>query len=493
MRKREKAGFSMYQKKTQGWVKHLDFILLDILCLHIAFILAYVSRHGLALPYGTPLYLNMSVVYTMIDMMVLIANSTMKNVLKRGFYIEMLHTVKHVTLVVLTASVYLFSVQLGEDYSRITFYLMAVYYVLISYAVRVCWKQILRRRIKDSLGAAVYFLTTSDRAEQILRFFQKNNMGAYRIQGVCLLDVDGVGQTVAGFPVTSNKDNVLEYLCDKWVDEVCVSLSVTDEYPAELINDLTEMGLVVHVQMEQMQIEEWQHQIIERVAGTTVRTLSMTLITPQEQFLKRTLDILGGIVGCILTLILAVVIGPMIYIQSPGPIFFSQIRVGKNGKKFRMYKFRSMYMDAEERKAALMKENRVKDGMMFKLAFDPRIIGCKKLPDGTIKKGIGNFIRDWSIDEFPQFFNVLKGDLSLCGTRPPTVDEWEKYELHHRARLAIKPGITGLWQISGRSNITDFEQVVELDKKYIREWSMGLDFRILLQTIKVVLCRDGSM
>ena len=483
----------MYQKKTQGWVKHLDFILLDILCLHIAFILAYVSRHGLALPYGTPLYLNMSVVYTMIDMMVLIANSTMKNVLKRGYYLEMRHTVKHVTLVVLVSSVYLFSVQLGEDYSRITFYLMAVYYVLISYAVRVCWKLILRRRIKDSLGAAVYFLTTSDRAEQILRFFQKNNMGAYRIQGVCLLDVDGVGQTVAGFPVTSNKDNVLEYLCDKWVDEVCVSLSVTDEYPAELINDLTEMGLVVHVQMEQMQIEDWQHQIIERVAGTTVRTLSMTLITPQEQFLKRTLDILGGIVGCILTLILAVVIGPMIYIQSPGPIFFSQIRVGKNGKKFRMYKFRSMYMDAEERKAELMRENRVKDGMMFKLAFDPRIIGSKKMPDGTIKKGIGNFIRDWSIDEFPQFFNVLKGDLSLCGTRPPTVDEWEKYELHHRARLAIKPGITGLWQTSGRSNITDFEQVVELDKKYIREWSMGLDFRILLQTIKVVLCRDGSM
>ena len=100
---------------------------------------------------------------------------------------------------------------------------------------------------------------------------------------------------------------------------------------------------------------------------------------------------------------------------------------------------------------------------------------------------------DTSIDEFPQFFNVLKGDLSLCGTRPPTVDEWEKYELHHHARLAIKPGITGLWQVSGRSNITDFEQVVELDKKYIREWSMGLDFRILLKTVKVVLGKDGSM
>ena len=158
-----------------------------------------------------------------------------------------------------------------------------------------------------------------------------------------------------------------------------------------------------------------------------------------------------------------------------------------------MYKFRSMYMDAEERKTELMKENRVKDGMMFKLDFDPRIIGAKKLPDGTIKKGIGNYIRDWSLDEFPQFWNVLNGTMSLVGTRPPTEDEWNKYELHHRARLAFKPGITGMWQVSGRSNITDFEEVVKLDRKYIQNWSMGLDFRIMLQTVKVVLGKEGSM
>lgn len=158
-----------------------------------------------------------------------------------------------------------------------------------------------------------------------------------------------------------------------------------------------------------------------------------------------------------------------------------------------MYKFRSMYMDAEERKKELMAENRVKDGMMFKLDWDPRIIGSRQLPDGTVKKGIGNFMRDWSLDEFPQFINVLKGDMSLVGTRPPTVDEWEKYNLHHRARLATKPGVTGMWQVSGRSNITDFEEVVKLDTQYITEWSMGLDFRILLKTVGVVFKREGSM
>ena len=140
-----------------------------------------------------------------------------------------------------------------------------------------------------------------------------------------------------------------------------------------------------------------------------------------------------------------------------------------------------------------MAQNRVSDGLMFKLEYDPRIIGCEKRADGTIKKGIGNYIRDWSLDEFPQFFNVLKGDLSLVGTRPPTVDEWEKYDLSHRGRLAIKPGITGMWQVSGRSKITEFDQVVELDKKYIREWSIGLDVRILLKTVRAVVCRDGAM
>ena len=150
-------------------------------------------------------------------------------------------------------------------------------------------------------------------------------------------------------------------------------------------------------------------------------------------------------------------------------------------------------MDAEERKKELMAQNRVSDGKMFKLDFDPRVIGNNILPDGTKKTGIGNFIRVTSLDEFPQFFNVLKGDMSLVGTRPPTEDEWETYDLHHRARLAMKPGITGMWQVSGRSQITDFEEVVKLDTKYIREWSMGLDFEILFKTVLAVLKREGSM
>ena len=118
---------------------------------------------------------------------------------------------------------------------------------------------------------------------------------------------------------------------------------------------------------------------------------------------------------------------------------------------------------------------------------------CSEIPDGTHKTGIGDFIRRTSLDEFPQFINVLKGEMSLVGTRPPTLDEWEKYELHHRARLATKPGITGMWQVSGRSKITDFEEVVKLDTKYITEWDFKLDIKILLKTSVIVLKQDGSM
>ena len=144
-------------------------------------------------------------------------------------------------------------------------------------------------------------------------------------------------------------------------------------------------------------------------------------------------------------------------------------------------------MDAEERKKELMAHNEMQ-GLMFKMENDPRIIGSEKGPG----KGLGNFIRKTSIDELPQFWNILKGDMSLVGTRPPTVNEYKQYDLRHKIRLSMKPGLTGMWQVSGRSEITDFEEVVRLDTEYIEKWSIWLDIRILIRTIGVVLYGKGS-
>ena len=220
--------------------------------------------------------------------------------------------------------------------------------------------------------------------------------------------------------------------------------------------------------------------MVEEFAGCTVLTSSIGIASYQALFVKRVMDILGGMVGMILTGILYLFIAPIMKRKSPGPIFFKQIRIGKNGRKFTMYKFRSMEINAEEEKAKLQQQNEMQ-GLMFKMKNDPRIV-----------PGIGEFIRKTSLDEFPQFFNVLKGDMSLVGTRPPTVDEYERYDMHHLARMSIKPGLTGLWQVSGRNEITDFEEVVKLDTQYISEWSLNLDIKIIMKTVKTMFEKKGE-
>lgn len=176
---------------------------------------------------------------------------------------------------------------------------------------------------------------------------------------------------------------------------------------------------------------------------------------------------------------MTIFLAPILKLESPGPLVFKQKRVGKNGRYFYIYKFRSMYKDAEERKAALMEKNEMK-GLMFKMTDDPRVTK------------VGKFIRATSIDELPQFWNILKGDMSLVGTRPPTVDEFQQYEARHKRRLSMKPGLTGMWQVSGRSNIEDFEEVVRMDLDYIDNWSLQLDAKIILKTIVVIFKKVGA-
>jgi exopolysaccharide biosynthesis polyprenyl glycosylphosphotransferase len=196
--------------------------------------------------------------------------------------------------------------------------------------------------------------------------------------------------------------------------------------------------------------------------------------------LKRVLDIAGSIVGLLITAVLSIIIIPLIILDSPGPVFFKQQRVGKNGRTFELYKFRTMSQDAEMRKEELAASNAINGGLMFKIKDDPRVTR------------IGKFIRKTSIDELPQFLNVLKGDMSLVGTRPPTIDEVSQYKNHHLRRISIKPGLTGAWQISGRSTILDFEEVVRLDTEYIDNWSIGLDLKIIIKTIFVVFKKTGA-
>ena len=374
-----------------------------------------------------------------------------------------------------------------------TLILTIVIYVVLTYIARELWKKILRKQMEDGGERKLLIITSKDVAGQTVQNMQEHNYARFTLAGAVIIDADWTGREVNGIPVVANKENAAMYVCQEWIDEVLIVISEALPYPTELISQLTETGVTIHLNLAKITNVPGKKQFVEKVGNYTVLTTSINYASSKQLMLKRMMDIVGGLVGCIFTGIICIFVGPAIYLASPGPIFFAQERVGKNGKKFKMYKFRSMYMDAEERKAELMKDNKLGDGKMFKLDFDPRVIGNKILPDGTHKTGIGDFIRRTSLDEFPQFFNVLKGDMSIVGTRPPLISETNLYELHHRARLAIKPGITGMWQVSGRSDITDFEEVVRLDKEYITNWNIGLDIKILFKTILVVLKKDGSM
>lgn len=188
---------------------------------------------------------------------------------------------------------------------------------------------------------------------------------------------------------------------------------------------------------------------------------------------KRILDIFGAIIGLVVLSLLLVLVALLIKIEDPkGPIFFSQKRVGKNGKEFKMYKFRSMVTDAEEKLVELLEYNEI-DGAMFKMKDDPRVTR------------VGKFIRKTSIDELPQLFNVLKGDMSLVGPRPPLPREVAEYSNYHMQRLLVTPGCTGVWQASARNSV-GFEEMVELDLYYIRNRSFWFDLRIIFKTITVL-------
>lgn len=288
------------------------------------------------------------------------------------------------------------------------------------------------------------------------------NLWSWGVRPVAYLTLD---HRSVSLPVLMTKEELRLFLCDYEVNQVRVPFSAAPAFSAYQ-DELLASGLPI---------------LIEDKDGQVVQRLNIFKINkPLNRVLKRSLDILGALIGLVIYLALFIWVKAKVTKESPGDIIFRQERVGRRGRRFKMQKFRSMYLDAEERKAELMAQNEVSSQHMFKVENDPRVFP------------FGQKMRDSSIDEIPQFINVLKGDMSLIGTRPPTIDEYKHYEFHHFKRSAIKPGITGLWQVSGRSDIKDFEKVVALDVEYIETWSIWKDIKILVKTLVVVLKKVGA-
>lgn len=464
--------------------KENPFILvIDIFCIVFSFLFASFTRNGIVdQQLLTPLYRNVLLLILLCYIIMYdFSKRNNENIYKRGFYKEFLIVLKNQISMILILMFYLFITRQSLSYSRYSFTVFFIINILFTFVSRSYFKLYMLLTYNKSFSSNKLMIITVEKcAKDIVKRMKSEYECNAQIKSIAIIDHDIIGKTIEGIEVQANHTNLLTIVKDQIIDEVFIHLPYM--YQVDLqdkILELERMGIIVYINIGIYNNLKMQEKLIDNYMGFHVITYATNLYDRREMILKRFFDIVGGVLGIILMIILAIFFVPAIKIESKGPVFFSQIRIGKNGRRFKMYKFRSMYQDAEIKKIELINQNQMQ-GLMFKIKDDPRITK------------IGKFIRKTSIDEFPQFINVLRGDMSLVGTRPPTEDEYERYNTAHRRRLSIKPGITGLWQVSGRNRITDFEDVVKLDIEYIDNWTIGLDIKILIKTIAVVLFRIGA-
>ncbi len=321
---------------------------------------------------------------------------------------------------------------------------------------------------------------TGRNAGKVVDFLSRNRSWGYLACGFLSERSGAHAESIQGLPVFGSLADLERVVRAHPVDEVFFALDRFD--PAEIQDQILLCeNLGIHARFSFALFDLSRSKLaFSQLDGLPILTFHTTLRTPLEVLVKRALDILIALVGLVITGLLLPWIAWRIRRESPGPIFFKQPRVGENGRRFKCYKFRTMRPDADALKEKLRAQNQM-EGPIFKIENDPRVTP------------FGAFLRRTSLDEFPQFLNVLRGDMSVVGTRPPTPEEVAEYSVEHRRRLSIRPGLTGLWQVSGRSQITRFEDILRLDLDYIDRWSLWLDVRIIARTLWVTLFRKGAV
>ena len=469
----------MYQRKSN--LLNIMIMILDCLCISVSLIFANYIRNGKAFVSD-----NERMDFSLMlggCLVAFLAWNLYKNLYKdmflRGPFSELLHIIGNNAVIFAGSAGFLYFMKRLEAYSRLAFVYFILLDCILMFVVHLAWKRVLPSLYwRMGLAKKVLLVADKDNAAELVK--NVRNIGGFGVDlaGIVLTD-DSYENNVNGTRVAAKSQDLIEYCQGASLDEVYLAVSNNDEQSMKIMNTLSEMGIILHYQMPVPELTGAKQKVLSQMGSSYNVTYASRMVPEGQLIVKRAIDICGALVGCIFLALITVIFGPLIKLESPGPIFFAQKRVGKNGRIFKMYKFRSMYADAEERKKELMAQNEM-SGFMFKMENDPRITK------------IGGFMRKTSLDEFPQFLNILKGDMSLVGTRPPTLDEFSQYSPYHKKRLSFRPGLTGMWQVSGRSDITDFEEIVRLDVEYIEDWSVGLDIKILLKTVLTVFMGSGA-
>ena len=519
----------LYRKKYK-LIETYGTFFIDLITIAIAYVIARCLR--LALPFGAQVTEETEwfPVYVLCILGCILYNLMMnryEGFFQRGYFVEAGEVLKYnfIQFAFLSTCVYLFRLELV--FSRLMLGYFVVCDIIFCYVLRVFFKAFIKATYSKGKGSEkILIVTDSKLLGKVMENIQNDKGWSYEIVGAALTDGNKLADATNLFEKAfkqeevkeppldeKNNGNGADLLFEKEMNTKNFSKGKNKkEFLPKIIagrDDLIEAARQMPIDVvffycgqTEPEMDHWVQSFVLMGVRCYYCVQGMSFSVPcsgvgefadfpvmcynnedrdwRMSIVKRITDIVGSFVGLLITAIFLPWIAIAIKIEdSKGPVFFSQTRIGKNGRRFRIYKFRSMYADAEERKKELMEQNEVQ-GLMFKMENDPRITK------------VGKFLRRTSLDELPQFWNIFKGDMSLVGTRPPTEDEFEQYNDYYRRRMSITPGLTGLWQVSGRSDVKDFNEVVKLDLQYIDNWSLGQDLKILLQTFVVVLTGKGS-
>jgi len=472
---------TMYKNKHR-WLQ-LALMLMDGAIAVGAILIAGLLRYGtLALFFATINQIEIVVIACISGFVAFSVSGLYLGMFRRGLLLEFQRVSIYSFYILLFLSLYSFSTKNNFMLSRLTLLYFFFADIALVYLFHLLLKALYKHRTRGQHGWKLLILTDRANAEAVGRALQTSEWKDRAI-GMLLLDQQPAEpDAVAGIPVIRPEMETIAYITQNAVDEVLVSISVSRYRTAAiktLLKQIADAGIILSIKLWVPLDDSRQVSKITRFGDSYVISLADREFDYLMILVKRGMDILGSLVGLLFTAVAFPFLAVAIHTESPGPLLFRQQRVGRNGRIFTMYKFRSMYQDAEARKAALMEQNKMQ-GPLFKMNDEPRITR------------VGKFIRKTSLDELPQFFNILKGDMSLVGTRPPTLDEYKLYTSDQKRRLSFRPGLTGLWQVSGRNEITDFNEVVKLDLRYIQEWSIYLDVKIILKTILAVVFHKGA-
>jgi exopolysaccharide biosynthesis polyprenyl glycosylphosphotransferase len=383
---------------------------------------------------------------------------------------------------------YIFIIHMQREVSRlvigITFLIAGILITLEKITFLYIFKHIYKkgpgfRSILYTLRS-ILIIGTGKRAQQFIDLINKHPDWGINIIGIVDMDPSKKDEIIGGHKITGSLDDIPEIIHNNVVDEAVfvIPRSWLNKKIEEIMLLLENEGITVNLAVDFFELTLSKARQTD-LLGFPLLTFDGTAHKLEYLFIKRLFDFILSLFLLIIFIPVFLILAVFIKLTSPGPIFYKQVRCGMFGRKFDFYKFRTMIVDAESKLNELLEYNEM-NGPVFKMTNDPRVTK------------IGKIMRKFSIDEIPQLWNVLKGEMSLVGPRPPLPEEVEQYNSSQRRKLSMRPGITCLWQIKGRSKITDFNDWMKLDLFYIDNWSPWLDFKILLRTIPVVLLGKGA-